>query len=184
MCISKNSIKWVVLLRGINVGGQKLIKMEMLRNLLEKEGFKEVKTYIQSGNIILNSHYSDALVLAEKIKQLIEKEFGHSVYTMARNHDDYIKIIENNPFKDRVFHEKEKLYVGFMQPSPDQVLKKYLESLSNESEVLKITNQEVYIVYMKDGRKLQFSNNFIERKLKVSVTIRNWNTVNKISHLL
>ena len=55
MNTSENLIKWVILLRGINVSGHKIIKMEMLRNFLENEGFKEVKTYIQSGNIVLKS---------------------------------------------------------------------------------------------------------------------------------
>jgi len=169
MSIHDNLIKWVILLRGINVSGHKIIKMELLRNILEKEGFKGVKTYIQSGNIVLKSTISDATILIEKIQQLIEKEFGYQVPTMVRKHDDYLNIFINNPFKDYVFDEKEKLYIGFMQQVPDTALKTNLEVMSNEGETVKIIDRTAYIVYKKDGRKHYFTNNFIERKLKVII---------------
>lgn len=180
---SKNLNRWVVLLRGINVSGQKLIKMELLRNYLSEVGFENVKTYIQSGNIVLESKETDAEKLAEKIMTLLKKKFGYEVPTMVRSYDDFTKVIEDNPFKNRVFHEKEKLYVGFLQQLPEDSLIKIMESLNSESETCKVVHKEIYIVYMKDGRKLKFSNNFMERKLKTSITTRNWTTVNKICAL-
>ncbi len=176
--------KWVILLRGINVSGHKLIKMQLLRDFLISEGFTNVITYIQSGNIVLESTENNASVLATQIEVLLEKKYGYHVPTMVRSDDAFLKVIDSNPFQNRTFHEKEKVYVGFLKEQPTTDAKKALESLSTENETFKIVNNQVYVVCIKDGRKLVFTNTFVERKLKVNVTFRNWNTVTKICVLI
>ena len=172
--------KWVILLRAVNVSGKNIIKMAEFREMLTKAGYQDVKTYIQSGNIVLESAHTSEIEIANAISDFIREKFDYDVPVMAKTHNDFLKVIPNNPYRDRVLHEKEKLYVGFMKTQPSEDRKAKLTAMSNADETFEIAGNEVYIVCMKDGRKLQFSNMSLERILKVPVTTRNWNTVNKL----
>ncbi|NER13097.1 DUF1697 domain-containing protein [Leptobacterium flavescens] len=175
--------KWIVLLRGINVSGHKLIKMALLREILEQHGFKSVKTYIQSGNIVFESEESNENRTAGHIESILLKEFGYEVPTMAIEHSSYAEVIERNPFKEHTFGEHERLYVSFLKEAPSGEAKAELQAFSNEDERFVVGKQEVYVLCNKLAKKLNYSNTFIEKKLKTRATTRNWNTVNKIYQL-
>ena len=175
--------KWMILLRAVNVSGKNIIKMEKLRELLGKAGFKNVKTYIQSGNIVLESDIDNPDTLAKNIENLIETNFGYQVPAIVRSEEVYSALIKNNPFKEHSFAENEKLYVSFLKNSPSDADIKIVEAYSNEKEVFKVLGSQIYVVCVKDGSKLQFSNAFLEKKLKIAATTRNWASVNKIFNL-
>ena len=110
--------KYVALLRGINVSGQKKIPMADLRQALAKEGLQEVQTYIQSGNIVFDSEETDLSKISEKIEKVILDTFGFEVPTLVISQDEIAKIPTINPFLEPG-QETKALYVGFLYNEPD-----------------------------------------------------------------
>lgn len=113
-------MNYVALLRGINVGGNTLIKMPELRSCLEASGFTNVSTYIQSGNVLFSSEESDTLVLAKTIEKLIADTFGHTVPTVVIGQAELTKILTNTP-KDWEQNPEWKYNLIFLLPPYDMV---------------------------------------------------------------
>ena len=93
---------YITLLRGINVGGQKRIKMIDLRNVFESINFRNVKTYLQSGNVIFKDDTTDIIKLTDQIEKKICEVFGFSVKIIIRTDEEFRNIVNNNPFVIRV----------------------------------------------------------------------------------
>lgn len=168
---------YIALLRGINVSGQKLIKMADLRTSLAKAGYPDAKTYIQSGNIILNAEEADTKVLEAEVKALILKDFGFDVSTFVTTADFLEATVKNNPYPDR---ETKKIYVSLLDQLPAQERVEALEALDFGPEEYVIDGMRVYLFAALGAAKSKLSNNFFESKLKVRATSRNWNTINKL----
>ena len=172
--------RYVAFLRGINVSGQKLIKMETLKEMFNVPGFKNVVTYIQSGNVIFDAKDTDTDVLRKKVEKLLHKALGYEVVTIVRSVDQIREAIAANPFLN--LNEDQKLYVHFLSEVPDAALFPLLDKVKAENEDFKVVNTELYLVSIAYGNT-KLSNAFIEKKLGVASTARNWNTVNKITEL-
>jgi uncharacterized protein (DUF1697 family) len=171
-------IKYIAFLRGINVGGNHLIKMEYLRALFAALDFENVKTYIQSGNVIFETEEKDSVKLAAKIEREIEKAVGYEVKTMPRTLDELREIAAHNPFKAET---NAKSYICFLSAAPDAERKDSLLALANDYEAFHFRGREMYcLIRPNNPAKELFANNFIEKHLKVSATTRNLTTVNKI----
>lgn len=173
--------KYVVFLRGINVGGKNIIKMEVLRSFFSSLGFQNVKTYIQSGNIFFDSASTNIDLLTKKIESGLLKEFGSEIKVMIRTEDDMQKIIKLNPFKGIRTDETTKLYVCFLDRLPKTKPKLPLISKKEALEIFKIEKKDAFIISgrLKGGR-YGFPTIFIEKELGVFSTARNWNTVCKM----
>ena len=176
--------RYVAFLRGINVSGQKLIKMEELKKHFMMPGLQNIVTYIQSGNVLFDSEEKKAELLRSNIEQQLAKQLGYAVPAILRSLPEIKKVIKNNPFDTPVAGEKVKLYVYFLSAVPAPGLKDTLEAFSNELEQVKVMvmGREVYLLTGSYG-STRFPNTFIEKKLGVQSTARNWNTVNKIMEL-
>ena len=172
-------IRYVALLRGINVSGQKLIKMEELRKHFELPGFANITSYIQSGNILFDTKEKKQEFIRTKIEEQLLLKLGYAVPVIVRSLPDLEKVIAGNPFNQSELAGAGKLYVHFLSavPAADKVAE--LDNLSSEMEQLKIRNREAYLLTGSYGTT-RFSNTFIEKKLAVQSTARNWNTVNKL----
>ena len=168
---------YIALLRGINVSGQKLIKMADLRVSLEKAGFKGAKTYIQSGNIILQSAEEDPKVIEEQVKSLILKDFGFDVPTFVTTAEYLEDTVKNNPFPEA---EMKKIYVSLLDEKPEQERVDALNAADFSPEEFVIDDMRVYLFAALGAAKSKLSNNYFESKLKVKATSRNWNTINKL----
>ena len=168
---------FIALLRGINVSGQKLIKMADLRTSLEKAGFAGAKTYIQSGNLILKSAESDPEVIEEHVKALILKDFGFDVPTFVTTAEYLEETVANNPYPDV---EAKKLFVAYLNeaPAPERIEALNAQDFSPEAYV--IDGKRIYLHAALGAAKSKLSNNYFESKLKVKATMRNWNTTNKL----
>ena len=176
--------KYIALLRGINVGGSKVIKMNNLAKLFVDFGFKNVKTFIQSGNVIFEYPQNDIGKVKSKIEKELKRSLGYSVDVVLRTPDELLKIIKVNPFKNEITEPNTKLYVMFLSKQPDNKIKQAVKSYDNELETFRIKNSEVYVLIRKnDIQKTIFSTNFLEKKLALIGTTRNWNSVNKIVNL-
>lgn len=172
---------YVAFLRGINVGGRKIIKMEELRRVFVSLGFKNVRTYIQSGNVIFNGPATDPEVLARKIEKKLIKSFGHEVPVLLRTLDDLKDILRRNPFKKIKSSDDVVLFVTFLAAEPVGTPKLPLKFISENLEVCAIRGRTAFILARrKKNGSFCFPNNFIEKRLQVSATTRNWTTVGKI----
>jgi len=175
--------KYISLLRGINVSGQKKIKMDALRDLYASLGFTNVKSYIQSGNVIFESDESNVSSLVQRIESKIEQVYGFSVPITLRTSAQMLFVLENNPFLGERQEEIKQLYVTFFLKSPDKTRLNDLTQYATKAEEFHLNGQEMYLFYPNGTGRSKLSNNLIERKLGISATTRNWRTVNKLVEL-
>ncbi|MCR8666714.1 DUF1697 domain-containing protein [Aestuariibaculum sp. M13] len=171
---------YIALLRGINVSGQKKIPMADLRKLLAEEGFNNVKTYIQSGNVVFQSDVKDEKSIAETISKAILKQFGFDVSVLVKTPEVFQTIFEASPFSEE---EKKKSYFMLLFEEPNAELVKGIQQLSASEEQFTITENCIYFFSSNGYGKTKFNNNFFERKLNVIATARNYNTMLKLLSL-
>jgi len=173
-------IRYIAFLRGINVSGHRIIKMEELRKMFEAMKFKNVKTYIQTGNVVFESSEKDAGSLVKKIEKHLHKTLGYEVETMLRSISEIEEIIKNNPFGKVKLDKTVVEYLTILHEEPSDNLKNSLLASSDNIATFKMKNREVYTLYLRTNAKHPFSNNFVEKKLKVAATTRNWTVINKV----
>jgi uncharacterized protein (DUF1697 family) len=174
---------YLAMLRGINVSGQKSVIMDDLRLLLGQNGFVKVKTYIQSGNVILSHDESDQRLLSKRIEDIIFKRYQFRVPVLIRKADEIVQVLKNNPFL-KENQDTAKIYVTFLSENPEQ---KYIDTLSEFPQITDRFQQkgkEVYLYIPGGYGKTKLSNTFFENKLKVTATTRNWNLVVAVSSMI
>lgn len=171
---------YIALLRGINVSGHKIIKMESLRKMMENLGFENVKTYIQSGNIVFHSELENVQELEELIKNQILKEFGFDVQIQVLNPEVFKSALENNPFLKKENLEIKQHYFAFLNENPSQENWEILKNIQLNGELMELGNKVIFIYYPTGAGQSKLTTNLIESKLKVSVTARNLNTTKKL----
>ena len=171
---------YIGLLRGINVSGQKIIKMELLRKMMEKLGFEKVKTYIQSGNLVFQSNLNSTDKLEEIIKTEILKKFGFDVQIQVLQPEALSSALEQNPFlKDESLDIKQN-YFAFLHEKPTKENWKILKNFNLNGELIELGDKVLFIHYPNGAGKSKLTTNLIESKLKVSATARNLNTTKKL----
>lgn len=171
---------YIALLRGINVSGQKKIKMADLKVLFEKLGFDGVVTYIQSGNVIFKSANAFNSQLAEQIAKAVCDDYGFEVPILVKTVEEIQFIITSNPL-DSGKHEG--MYFTLLHEAPSEELVSKLIPFSNEQEEFVIGTYCVYFYSPIGYGRAKFNNNFFEKKLKVSATTRNYKTMTKLIEL-
>ncbi|PWH83507.1 DUF1697 domain-containing protein [Algibacter marinivivus] len=171
---------YIALLRGINVSGQKKIPMAELRELLSKIGLKNVQTYIQSGNVIFQSSENDKEKLELKIHNTIKSHFGFEVPILVLLPQELKQIFNDSPFSEE---EKMKSYFMMLYSKANTDLVNEVSKLSYPNEYFEITDKCVYFYCSVGYGKAKCSNNFFERKLKVTATARNYKTMVKLLSL-
>ncbi len=174
---------YIGLLRGINVGGHKKIKMADLKKMLNDLNFSDVQTYIQSGNIVFKTADVNKEELESKIKKEIIKTFGFDVPVLVKSREEIVSIVERNLFLKDENLEPSMLYFAMLQRMPsDDVIQQFKE-IHFDNEVFSMGNHVVYLAYKLGAGKAKCNNNFIEKKLKVSATTRNLKTMQKLIEL-
>lgn len=173
---------YVVFLRGVNVGGNATINMKELVSILENNRFYKVRSYINSGNIALQSDKSSQQ-LSGIIKKLILKHYNVSVEAIIKTKEELTGIISKSPFK-KDENDYSKRLVAMLSGSINKSKESILLNDANIREAYYIDNDVIYIYYKDGAGKSKFSNNYIENKLKVSSTSRNWNTLLKMREIM
>jgi uncharacterized protein (DUF1697 family) len=171
---------YIVLLKGINVGGHKKVPMAELRELLTKSGFEGVMTYIQSGNVILKSSESNLQKIENMVKATIQDYFGFEVSVLVRVREDIQRIFNESPFSEE---KKKKSYFTMLHTSPDHELVKEAAEKNYEGEEYYIINDCIYYYCDKGFGQAKFNMKFFERKLNTFGTSRNYNTMVKLLSL-
>lgn len=168
--------RYIVLLRGINVSGKNKLPMAELRDMLNELNYKNVQTYIQSGNVILESSKTKS-VTCKTIKIGIKDKFGFDVPVIARTIPEWEKAINNYPFST----ENEKIVAfTFLEQSSEETI---LDIKSIGEDQYKIVNDVVYLYCPSGFAKTKLTNNTIEKKLKAIATTRNLRTTLKLLEL-
>ncbi|MEQ6124649.1 DUF1697 domain-containing protein [Pseudotenacibaculum sp. MALMAid0570] len=168
--------KYIILLRGINVSGKNKLPMQELRSMLNDLGYKNVETYIQSGNIILDTEESKNSI-ASKVKESIQSKFGYDVPVVIRTVEEWETTIENNPYP---VNEEKKLYFTFLNEAPQNI---EIEVNGAKDDEFTIWKDVVYLHCLGGYGKTKLSNNLFEKKLKVIATSRNYRTTMKLLEL-
>ncbi len=171
---------YIALLRGINVSGQKKVSMTELRILFEKLNFKNVITYIQSGNVLFNTSKQDSSQLEGQIKNAIMAHFGFEVSVLVITSQELNAILDNCPFSDE---KTEQSYFTLLHHIPDPNLVHEVRKIDYHNEEFIITNECVYFYCSTGYGRAKCNNNFFERKLKLTATTRNYKTMMKLLSL-
>lgn len=170
----------LALLRGINVSGHNMMKMDALKTMLENIGFTNVRTYLQSGNVFVDTDEESASKVGFIIKQEIFKVFGHEVPTIVIAKEDLELCFKNNPFLKEKEADTKKLYVAFVSVALKSENINDLKISQFKPDEASIDGNRIFIKYAVGAGKTRFDQKYIEKKLNVNATIRNWNTVTNL----
>lgn len=174
--------RYVALLRGINVSGHNIIKMEDLRNLLLLPYLRQVSTYIQSGNVLFESDLAPEL-LEQQLSEIISKHTGKTITVVCRNKEELQLALKNNPILEQVEKDELKLHIGYFQKTPSVDTIKDLNKYLMPDEVIAIVGKELYFAG-KTIAKSKITNQLIEKKAGSMITLRNLATTQKLIELL
>lgn len=170
------------MLRGINVSGQKLIKMDALRQLYEKLGFFNVKSYLQSGNVIFTADETAESELAHKISEDVKNTFGFDVPVIVLSIEALSTIIKQNPLLFHANIDPSFLHVTFLasEPDHDAVDVNTIIAKKQGGEEVTFANSVIYLYCPNGYGKTKLTNNLLESRLGVGATTRNWKTTNEL----
>jgi uncharacterized protein (DUF1697 family) len=174
----------VALLRGINIGSKKRIKMDALRALIESLGYENPRTYVNSGNVVFDSSEGNTsnLDLATAIKHALHDQHGLDVPVVVRTGPEMAKIVAANPFP-HVATTPKLLHVSFLSEIPDPALVDALDHANRGDDEYSVIGPNIYLHYPHGLAKATFMLNSFDRALKVISTSRNWNTVLKLAEM-
>ena len=175
-------MRYIALLRGINVGGNTMIKMAELKAVFERLGFDNVVTYINSGNIGFDAKKSAEEKLVAKIEKAIFVDFEKTVPVMVRERDAINGILSNNPY-DGQFESHKEMHVLFLREEMPSEKTAQLLDAAPADERFAVIGREIYCHLPMGVIDSLLGKSFLEKKLKVAVTGRNWRTVQKLAEL-
>lgn len=175
-------IQKIALLRGINVGGHHIIKMADLKEMMSNLGFTEVNSYIQSGNILFNTADQSNAAISEQVKKDIEARFGYKIPVIVLDTEKLLEASKNNPFL-KTETDITRLHLSFLSNIPDTENATQLIGFDASPDAFSLYESFVYLNLDIKYHNTKLSNAFIEKKLGVESTTRNWKTVMKLVEL-
>jgi uncharacterized protein (DUF1697 family) len=173
---------YIALLRGINVGGANLLPMRELKTLLERQGCADIRTYIQSGNVVLTSPISNAVTLAKQVKAAILASHGFEPHVLLLTPGDLKKAAAANPFGEAAGNPK-SLHLFFLDQPPRKPDLAAMDALKTSTESFALKGK-VFYLYAPDGIGRSKLAARVERLLGVVATARNWNTVTRLMQMV
>jgi uncharacterized protein (DUF1697 family) len=173
----------IALLRGINVGGNKPIRMEALRALCQSIGFTDARTLLQSGNVVFRADAGGPDKLARTLETAIAAEFGFAVTVLVRRPAELADVIRRNPFPQEAADAPGRLVVMFLDAAPGKAAIDRLTGALAGPEIVTLAGREAFIVYPDGIGRSKLTNVAIEKLLGVAGTARNWNTVTRLDAL-
>lgn len=178
-------MKYVAFLRGINVGGNSIVGMQDLKKTFESIGLKNVRTILNSGNVIFESKEEDTSSLTELLEKTMEKAFKFSILAILKKEKEILSLINSNPFKEIQLTPETKFYVTFLTEKPMHNIKIPYQSEEKDFNILSVANGEICsVLTISKKRGTVEIMGFIEKEFGKKITTRNWNTINKIGKLL
>jgi uncharacterized protein (DUF1697 family) len=174
---------YIALLRGINVSGQNAIRMSQLRESMTSLGLKDVRTYLQSGNVVFRAGQSGRVALAAKVKARIAQDLAHEVPVLVLSGKALDGVVNSNPLWPRSDGEEKLLHGTFLFQPVSQGSFRALKLPASADERAVLVGR-VVMLYCPDGYgKTKLTNSYFERALGVLATTRNWRTVLALQEL-
>lgn len=170
----------ICMLRGVNVGGNNMIKMDALKALCVSLNLKDPQTYVQSGNVLFKTDEKDLAKLTKRIQDAIDKKIGFRPAVILRTAAELRDVIARNPFAKRSGIEPGKLLVTFLAADPGKEARAQALAIKTDPEELHIIGREAYIYFPNGQGRSKLPWPKIERALQTSGTGRNWNSVTKM----
>ena len=171
-------LRYVVLLRGINLGSVNRISMPPLRDALAASGFGNVRTYVQSGNIVLDSEL-DGDRLAARLTELLRSQFDLSVPVVTRTRDELAAVVALDPL-GHVATEPKRYQVSFLSAEPDPSVVERMAGLVTDGEAFAAHGRELYGWHPNGIARSKLWGGLADKKLGVVATARNWTTVTSL----
>lgn len=178
--------KYIALLRGINIGNRNKILMKDLRALVTELGYTDVKTFIQTGNVVFSTNkIEDNNYLSDIFERAIHDTFGLEIPVLIISVSELNEVVTKNPFTKNDVTDIDRLHLTFLKNKPE---KEELEGITEYNNIsisdkFKIDNKAVFIYCSDKYKDTKYSNNFFEKKLNVRASTRNWKTVMKLIKL-
>lgn len=174
---------YIAVLRGINVSGHNIIKMDALRKLFEDSGYGYVRTYIQSGNVIFANVKTAAEKLEKNISEKILNTFGYDVPVIVRDLNEIKKLIKDNPFTKNAGQDLKNLYAILLSNEPAKESTGKIPEVPNDSTIYLIKGKTVYLYCPGGYGNTKLTNAFFEKHLRVMATARNWKTICELAKI-
>ena len=173
----------LALLRGINVGGRSRVPMKELVAAMEGQGFTNVSTYLQTGNILFESDETDPSALAIRLQELIAGQFGTTTPVILRTPEQLGQVSSGHPYLDDE-DAPAKLHVMFLdhEAGPSDIVE--LDPDRSPGDRFVVEGQEIYLHYPNGAGRSKLTTDYFERRLGVTATARNWNTVLKLQSMM
>ena len=168
---------YISMLRGVNVSGHRRVRMEELERLYLSLGCRNVRTYVQSGNVLFEHPTADISKLAGKIEKRLKGPLGSDVPVLIRTKNEFQRLIESNPFAER---DESKVHVTFLYAKPMEFSMDKINKVVGRGEAFSMVGSEIYLFCPNGYGRTKLSNSFFERALKMTATTRNWKTVNTL----
>jgi uncharacterized protein (DUF1697 family) len=175
-------MRYAALLRGINVGGNRKVAMADLRELLAGLGYDDVTTYLQSGNAVFSTAGSSPAALSAAIEERLARKFGAPVRVIIRTAAELAGVVGASPLPDGP-ENPSRFFVAFLSAAPDPQAVREIEAQSFDPDQIWISGPEAYLWCPGGAADTTLTHSFIEKRLGVTATARNWNTVTKLVSL-
>lgn len=172
----------VALLRGINVGGKNRLPMKELAALFVEAGCDDVRTYIQSGNVVFRTGPAGGVEISSIISASILDRFGYQVPVITRTAREFQEIVQANPFVE-AGAEADKLHVMFLAELPDGAQVETLDRQRSPGDEFAVRGREVYLHCPNGVARSKLTNSYFDSRLSTTSTSRNWRTVRKLLEL-
>ena len=171
--------RYLVMPRGINVGTRNRVPMAELRSKLADEGYSDVATVLQSGNVIVSTESARADRVGSAVQRLLSDEFDVNVPCVVRSANQVRRVLERNPLRE-VVSDPSRYLVNFLSQEPDPEMVRALLEEDHSPETIAIEGTEAYVWTLDGVKAMTLSYVYLEKRFGVTATARNWNTLEKI----
>jgi uncharacterized protein (DUF1697 family) len=174
---------WVCLLRAVNLGARNKVPMPALREALAASGFADVRTYVQSGNIVASSRHRSARSVSDALRTLVRERFEVDQPVVVRTPAQLAAVVEGNPFPQAALERPKVLHVIFLTAAPaaEAVARMHTDELTRD--VVRIVGDDLYVDFGESVHASKLSPAYFSRRLAVEGTARNWRTVLALAEL-
>ncbi len=169
----------VALLRGINVGRNKRVGMVRLRELMNDLGYGDVRTHLQSGNVVFTATETPSEQTARHIEDQLAQRFGFTVPVLVRTRDELARIVEADPLRE-VVTDPARYIVTFLSAAPDPQRLPETNPADHDPDTYRLGDRAIYLWCPNGVRDSRLAQALSEKHLRVTATARNWNTVTKL----
>lgn len=177
-------MRYIAILRGINVGTGRKVPMADLKVLCTKLGLVNVQTYIQSGNLVFELPHAETITdLEQRLRQSFSESFGFDIPVIIRTAQEWAESISRNPFIPEKGKDEKRLYLTCLQCEPSPELLEKIKDYQFLPDRYEIIGRDIFLSCENGYGQTKINNDFFEKKLKVTATTRNWNTVMKLKEL-